>query len=346
MTRLRFAIVGTGFWARYQLAAWRELAGVECVALCNRHGRKAEDLAREFGVPAIFEDPREMLQRARIDFLDIITDVTTHSSLVHLAAKRGLPVISQKPMATTLSEARAMVRACREARVPFFVHENWRWQAPVRQVKSELLRGAIGKPFRARLHFCSGFPVFDNQPFLRELEQFILTDIGSHILDTARFLFGEASTLHCQTHQIHRDIRGEDVATVMMTMGDGMTVVCEMSYASRTEHERFPETYIHFEGEKGSLELGPDYWIRVTTESGTCARRYPPPRYNWADPVYDLVQASIVPCNADLLAALRGKKPAETTGEDNLKSVELVFSSYESARDRKVIHLSPQDREE
>jgi D-apiose dehydrogenase len=62
----------------------------------------------------------------------------------------------------------------------------------------------------------SGFPVFNNQPFLKELEQFILTDLGSHTLDTARFLFGEASSLYCQTRRIHADIRGEDVATIMM----------------------------------------------------------------------------------------------------------------------------------
>ena len=340
MTDLRFAIVGTGFWARYQLAAWRELAGAECVALCNRHRQRAEELAREFGVPAVYDDPQEMLERERLDFLDIITDVVTHNSLVHLATAHRLPVISQKPMATTLAEATEMVRVCQAARVPFFVHENWRWQTPIRQVKSELQRGAIGTPFRARLHFCSSFPVFDNQPFLKELEQFILTDIGSHILDTARFLFGEASTLYCQTHRIHKEIKGEDVATVMMTMGGGLTVNCEMSYASRTEHERFPETYIYVEGEKGSIELGPDYWIRVTTEAGTCAKRCPPPRYAWTDPAYELVQSSIVPCNADLLAALRGERPAETTAEDNLKTVQLVLSSYESASNGKVIQLS------
>ncbi len=338
MTDLRFAIVGTGFWARYQLAAWQEVAGARCVALGNRHRGKAEELAREFGVPAVYDDPQEMLQREQLDFLDIITDVKTHNDLVHLAAAHRLPVICQKPLATTLAEATEMVRACREADVPFYVHENWRWQTPIRQVKSELLRGVIGKPFRARLHFCSSFPVFANQPFLREIEQFILTDIGSHILDTARFLFGEARTLYCQTHRIHKEIKGEDVATVMMTMG-GVTVTCEMSYASRTEHERFPETYIYVEGEKGSLELGPDYWIRVTTEVGTCAKRCPPLRYAWTDPAYELVQSSIVPCNADLLAALRGERPAETTAADNLKTVQLVFSSYESASNGKVIQL-------
>ena len=56
----------------------------------------------------------------------------------------------------------------------------------------------------------SGFPVFANQPFLKELEQFILTDLGSHTLDTARFLFGEAESLYCQTRRVHPDIKGED----------------------------------------------------------------------------------------------------------------------------------------
>jgi D-apiose dehydrogenase len=52
------------------------------------------------------------------------------------------------------------------------------------------------------------------------------------------------------------------------------------------------------------------------------------------------VQASIVPCHENLLAALRGEAKAETTGEDNLKTVQLVFASYESARSGKVSCLS------
>jgi predicted dehydrogenase len=186
----------------------------------------------------------------------------------------------------------------------------------------------------------SGFPVFVNQPFLKDLEQFILTDLGSHILDVARFLFGEADSLYCQTHRIHRDIRGEDVATVMMKMGRRTTVICQMAYAGNfLEHDRFPETFIFVEGDRGSAELGPDYWIRVTTADGTYARRYPPPRYSWADPAYAVVHASIVPCNANLLSALRGEGTAETTAEDNLKTLRLVFGAYDSGRDDQVIHL-------
>jgi predicted dehydrogenase len=208
MSNLRFAIFGTGYWSRFQLAGWRELEGVECVALYNRTRAKAEALAQAFDVPAVYDDVEELLRREPLDFIDIITNVETHSQFVHLAAAHELPVICQKPMATSLEEAEHMVRVCREAGVPFFVHENWRWQTPIRQVKRMLDEQRIGNPFRAHVHYCSSFPVFDNQPFLKELRQFILTDMGSHILDVARFLFGEAESVYCQTYRVHRDIPG------------------------------------------------------------------------------------------------------------------------------------------
>jgi len=339
MADLRFAILGTGFWARYQLAAWRELPGARCVALYNRTGAKAEALAREFGVPAVYGDPEDLVCREKPDFLDIITDVGTHSRLIHLAAAHRVPVICQKPMASTLAEAERMVTTCQQAGVPFFVHENWRWQTPLRGLKRVLDEGRIGRVFRARVTYSNSFPVFENQPFLKELEQFILTDIGTHILDTARMLFGEARTLFCRTARVHRDIKGEDVATVMLGMESGATVTCEMSYASRVEHDRFPESFVHVEGENGSAELGPDYWLRVTTAEGTQANRCPPPFFAWADPRYALAQVAGVACNANLLGALRGESIAETTGADNLKTLKLVFGSYDSARTGEVIPL-------
>jgi len=337
MSELGFAIFGTGFWSRFQLAGWQELSGVRCVALYNRTRRKAEALAKEFNVPAVYDDPGKLLAAEQLDFIDIITDVDTHSRFVHLAADHRLPVICQKPMAPSLEIAESMVAACGDAGVPFFVHENWRWQGPIRRFKRVLDQGLIGKVFRARIQYSNSFPVFDNQPFLKELEQFILTDIGTHILDTARFLFGEARHLFCQTNRAHTDIKGEDVATVMMKMASGATVVCEMSYASRLEHERFPETFILVEGDGGSAELAADYWVRVTTEAGTHAERCPPPRYHWADPAYDAVHASIVPCNADLLRALQSGIRPETHAEDNLKTLRLVFGAYESARTGQVV---------
>ncbi|MEX2142008.1 MAG: Gfo/Idh/MocA family oxidoreductase [Pirellulales bacterium] len=339
MTPLRFALFGAGFWARYQLAAWQELPDVECVAIYNRTKSKAEDLARVFGVPTVYDDPHELLEREKLDFIDIVTDVDSHGRFVRMAGKQHLPVICQKPMAASLEEAEGMVAACRESGTPFFVHENFRWQTPMRAVKQFLDAGHIGAPFRARIDMISGFPVFKNQPALKEIKQFILTDLGSHILDLARFFFGEAESLYCQTHQVHTGIRGEDVATVILRMNGGRTtVICEMAYAENPlERECFPETLLFIEGELGSLELAPGFQVRLTTAKGTELRRFPPRVYDWCDPAYAVVQSSIVDCHRNLLGALRGMSRAETTGDDNLRTMQLVFKSYESADRNAVI---------
>ena len=256
----------------------------------------------------------------------------THAQFAQIAASHGLAVICQKPLAPDLKTAGQMIRQCQEAGVPLLVHENWRWQHPLRELKRAIGDPELGPVHRARITYSNSFPVFDNQPFLRDLEQFILMDIGTHILDTARFLFGEAQSLYCLTGRVNQGIRGEDVATVMMTMDGGATVTCEMSYSSPVEHDRFPETFALVECARGSVELGPDYWLRVTRPGqGTLARRCPPPFYEWADPRYAVVHASIPSCCVDLLHSLRTGEPAETSAEDNLKTLRLVFGAHASA---------------
>ena len=329
---LRFAVLGAGFWSHFQLAGWLEVGGCECVAVCDRVPEKAEALAAKFGVARTYSDAEEMLDKERIDFLDVVTSPDTHPKFVLMAAERGIPVVCQKPMAPALEQAEQMVEACRKASVPFYVNENWRWQRPMRELKRVLDSGVVGTPFRARIDMISGFPVFRNQPFLAELKQFIITDLGSHMLDVARFFFGEADTVYCRTQRVHPNIRGEDVATIVLGMKHSMTVLVEMAYAENyLEHDKFPETRVFVEADKGSVRLELDFWIRVTTEDGTHSRRYPPPMYRWADPEYAIVHSSIVDCQRNLLEALRGGAEAETTGEDNLKTMRLVFGSYESA---------------
>jgi len=341
MNDLRFGVFGAGFWAPFQLAAWNEVGGVKCVAIYNRTVSKAEKLAEAFDIPAVYGSPEELLDHEELDFLDIITDALSHGRFVRMAAERGIPVICQKPMAPSLAEAEEMVRLCRENGVPFYIHENWRWQKQIREFKKAIASGEIGTPFRAHIFLVSGYPVFDNEPGLKELEEFILLDMGVHLLDVARFLFGEAGQLYCQTRQVQQGIKGEDAATVMMRMEGGMTVTCSMGFPGHfLEHDVFTQTLIFVEGDRGSAQLDRDYWIRVTTQCGTRAGRHAPVSQPWMHPQYLASHASIVPCNASFLRALRGEAEAETTAEDNLKTLRITFAAYESARSGNVVHLT------
>ncbi|CAA9486969.1 MAG: oxidoreductase domain protein [uncultured Segetibacter sp.] len=338
MKPLKFAVIGTGFWSNYQIPAWKELEGVELVAVCNRTRKRAEEVAEKFGVSKVYDTAAELMEKEVLDFVDIITDVDTHADFTLLAAEKGIDVICQKPMAPSSEISQQMVEACRNKNVKFFIHENFRWQAPVRALKKALDEGVVGRPFKARVSFCSAFPVFENQPFLAELEHFILTDIGSHTLDICRFLFGEAKHLYCLTQRVNQKIKGEDAANVLMQMDSGLHCYAEMSYASILEKEAFPQTLILIEGEKGSLHLTNDFELRTTTRQGTAAQKVEPVMYNWLDPAYAVVHSSIVDCNRDILNGLTGGK-SETTGEDNLKTVQLVWAAYESAATGKVINF-------
>ncbi|RYY11461.1 MAG: Gfo/Idh/MocA family oxidoreductase, partial [Chitinophagaceae bacterium] len=195
MQPLRFAVIGAGFWSNYQVAAWKELHGVELVALCDTNKESVHTLAHKFGVANAYTTAEELLAKENVDFVDIITDVDSHASLSRLAAAKGVNVICQKPMAGSLADAEKMADSCKMQNVKLFVHENFRWQAPIRALKKAIDGGEIGRIFKARVTFCSAFPVFENQPFLSDLSHFILTDIGSHVLDICRFLFGEVKRL-------------------------------------------------------------------------------------------------------------------------------------------------------
>lgn len=340
MEKLKFAVLGCGFWSRFQIGAWSELDGVELVAVYNRTVSKAENIASSFNVPHTYNNPEDLFAKEKLDFVDIITDVDTHAQFVEMAVRKGIKhIICQKPMAPDFATAKRMVRICNDSGAELYIHENYRWQAPVRRFKEIVNSGVIGKPFKARVSFLSGFPVFDNQPFLKELDHFILTDMGSHILDVCRYLFGECDSLWCKTLAINKGIKGEDLAVILMDMKNGMPVYTEMSYASIIEHDTFSTLNILVEGNKGSVFLGPKFEIRTTTSKGTTSETVTFPSYSWADPDYIVNHESGIHINRNILQAIQQKGKAENTGDDNLETVRLIWASYESARSGEKIKI-------
>lgn len=338
MKRLKGAIFGCGFWSQFQIGGWSELPDAEIVALYNRTLEKAEKMGKMFGIRHCYNDPEKLLKsHPEIDFVDIITDVDTHPLFVEIAAKHGKDVICQKPMAPSLGLARKMVSVCRENKVKYYVHENYRWQPQFRRIKQLIDSGIIGQPFRCKTGFNTAFPLFETQPFLARLEQFALTDQGSHQFDVLRFFFGEPESLYCITQRINPGIKGEDVATTILKMRSGVTCIQEISFSSVLEREVFPQTLLLVEGSDGSIRLDPDLILKISTSSGTVTEKIPLERYWWQTERLTNEPPSIISCNKDILDDMLGRGKAETTGDDNIKTVELVFSGYESAITNSVI---------
>ena len=140
----RGGLIGCGYVSRSHLAAWSRIEEAEIIAVSNRTREKAERRAEEFDVPAVYSDYRSMLDTEQLDFVDIATPPSVHLEMVAAAAKRGLPVLCQKPIAATLAELQEMMRICDEAGVSFMVNENCRFQPWFRKMKALIDQGVIG----------------------------------------------------------------------------------------------------------------------------------------------------------------------------------------------------------
>jgi len=143
MKELKFGVFGAGFWSNFQIAGWQELPGLQLIALCDPNLEKCQQLAKKFGITKTYTDPNDLLEHENLDFVDIITEVNSHFELTLLAADHGLNIVCQKPMAPSLEQCLTMVQTCKEQGVKLFVNENFRWQAPIRKVKSIMEKGTI-----------------------------------------------------------------------------------------------------------------------------------------------------------------------------------------------------------
>ncbi|WP_081803615.1 Gfo/Idh/MocA family protein [Halotalea alkalilenta] len=340
---LRGALLGCGFFAENQLRAWRELEGVEIVALCDLDAARLERFAASFSFSpsACYTEAERLLEEVALDFVDIAAPTSAHRSLITLACAHRVPVICQKPFATDLNDARMMIAACTRAGVSLTVHENFRWQAAVRETIDALRDGAIGEPFFARISYRSGFDVFRAQPYLARTKRFIIADLGIHLLDIARALFGEVDRLGCQTRRVSADIEGEDVATMMLAHASGVTSIVDCSYATRQSEDPFPQTLIEIDGERGSIRLLAGFRLQIDRlRDGRIERTerlVAPSAPSWSTPPWTPIQQSVVRFQADWLAKLKTDDLPETHGIDNFHTLALVEAAYQAAEERRIV---------
>ncbi len=337
MTVLRGGLIGCGFFAINHMHGWRDAKGAEIVSICDRDPERLNAVGDQFGITARYADAAEMMRAEQLDFVDIATTVKSHRALVELAASHKLPTICQKPFAPTLADAKAMVEACRKAGVPLMVHENFRWQSPIQAVKQVIDSGEIGEPFFGRISFRSGFDVFSGQPYLAEGKRFIIEDLGIHILDIARFLFGDVATITSLTRRINPRIQGEDVATMLLDHANGVTSVVDCSYATKLAVEPFPETLVEIDGSDGTLRLTQGYRLTVTGRTGIAERDVSPPFLAWASRPWHNIQESVAAIEQHWVDCLKSGSETSTSGADNLKTFALVEAAYAGAESGKPV---------
>jgi len=336
--QIAIGMVGCGFYAQNHLYAWADLKreGAILAAVCDRDPAKSEAAGRKFAVPH-FIDMAKMLDTVKIDLVDIATRMDTHRELAAIAAERGVGAIVQKPFAPTWEECLAIVAKARKHEAWLAVHENFRFATAMRNVKKVLEQGTIGTPNWARLSWRTGFDVYRGQPYLAEEEKLVIQDVGIHILDLARYFLGEVDYLNCETQKRNPKIRAEDTATIMMKHTSGAVSVVEATYAAKRGNDAFPETMLEIEGDGGSVIVTKGEKMIVTAQGLTFEDSIGGPLLPWTSRPWHVSQEAVLHTNRHMFERFRDGKPADTSGEDNLKTYALVEAAYEAAKSHRAV---------
>jgi predicted dehydrogenase len=205
MSEIGVGLVGYKFMGRAHSNAYRQLPRFfdadptpRMTAVCGRDEAGVRRAADSLGWGSYETDYRELVAREDVGLVDVVTPGNTHREIVLAALEAGKHVLCEKPLANTLSEAREMVRAAREAGTVNMVCFNYR-RAPAVQLAKRLVDGGrLGTIRHWRAAYLQDFIVDPSFPLIWRLRKELagsgaLGDIGAHIIDLSGFLVGPIS---------------------------------------------------------------------------------------------------------------------------------------------------------
>jgi len=325
--------VGAGYFSHFQYDAWQRIPEVTITAMCNRNVERAKAIRDKFGIPNHYTDYREMLEKEKPDFVDIITPPPTHVQMCRVAADLGIHVICQKPLAPTFAEARRIVEHAGKAGVRFMVHENWRFQPWYRQIKQLLDDGAIGEKvhvmsFRSRMGDGWGRDAYlDRQPYFRDYPRLLVYENGVHFIDTYRYLAGEIESVYAVLKKLNPVIAGEDFGVVVLNFRSGATGLWDANRYNETNVANPRYTFGEFlvDGDGGSIRLYGDGRLTVQKLG------QPETEHAYAHEDRNFSGDCCYFTQRHFIDRLIDGEPFETNGSSYLRTLAVQDAVYESA---------------
>lgn len=238
------------------------------VAIAGRNEEAVSEAAKRYGYEGYYTDWRKMLENDAVQVFDNGGPNNLHAEPCIVAAEAGKHVFCEKPLARTAEEAKGMLDAVEKANVKHMVAFNYRFVPAIVQAKKLIESGALGRIFHYRAVYLQEWIIDPNFPRIWRLTKDVagsgaLGDLGSHIIDLARFLVGEPTKVMGMTKTFVEERPSEsgsgmekvdvdDAFTALLEFDNGAIGTVE---ASRFAQGRKNHEVLEINGEKGSIKF-------------------------------------------------------------------------------------------
>ncbi len=310
----------------------RAIPGVEMIGIADDNLERGQKFARQFD--AHLFPSYEALLAEQPDGVLVCSENANHRPLVEMAARAGVHVLCEKPLAVTRADAQAMIAACREAGVILMTAFPMRFSAPLQQLKARLDAGDLGRIYCLNATNQGQMPIAHRRWFVdKELAGGgAMMDHIVHLADIFNWFFGrDAASVYAQSNRIlHADtVDVETGGLIMLQYDDGLFMTIDSSWSK-------PLNYPTWGGL--TMELISECGLTVVDafSQNLNVYRQEPPSNQWAYWGSDMNQAMI----AEFVAAIREGRETAVTGEDGLFALEVVLAAYESAKNNQPARLN------
>lgn len=185
-----FGVIGTGVWGETHLMAYADHPGARLACICDVNEELVRSRAAEFGAQSWTTDYRELLARADVAAVSIVTPDFLHREIAVAAAEAGKHILIEKPMATTVEDCRAIIDAATRAGVKLMVDFHNRWNPAMWDVHQAIVQGEVGEPQMMSLRLNDTIYV-PTTMLSWGGRSTVVWFLGSHSVDLVRWLFND-----------------------------------------------------------------------------------------------------------------------------------------------------------
>jgi len=254
MKKVRFGIVGTGGMGQGHCSKMQDLDEVKLTCVCDIDEDKVKGVGKQYGVPHFLKH-KDLLESGLADAVIVATPHYFHPPIAIDAFRKGIHVLSEKPIGVTVKAVDRMIKAAEKSGLIFSVMFQWRSEPSFQAAKRLIDAGRVGEIYRTELMMGS----FRSQAYYdsatwratwRGEGGGVLLNQAPHIMDIFTWLAGVPKTVRGKVNTRRHEIEVEDEAYALLEYANGATgyIHCSVNEVPGTNR-------IEICGEKGKILL-------------------------------------------------------------------------------------------
>ena len=235
---LNVAVIGVGSMGKNHARIYSSLKDVKLVAIADTDKELINKTAKQYSCKS-YTDYKEMLEKERLDIVSIVVPTQLHKKVAFDVIEKGVNVLLEKPIASTLQEGKAIIDLAKENKVKLMIGHIERFNPAIIELKKRLDNNELGKVFKIDVNRVGPFPA-------RIRDVGVVIDLAVHDLDIIRYLTGsEVKRLYAETdRKIHSS--NEDLVKALLRLEDGSLCTLSIDWLTPTKIRK-----LYITGEKG-----------------------------------------------------------------------------------------------